>query len=492
MVPEKHEDLLAGALQLTADMAEESRAEMLLHKGLSLCTGVLDCDQCLLIEESPEGTRRVLSGTEETKGEQRYSATALRLVAERNEPLLISDTLGDKELSARESIARHEIRSVLCAALDTGGEDRPQHRLYLYLDSSTDRHAFSQNDLEHFRLLCRLIGALVRKSELLASREAALEELRGRMEERRFEDLVFAGESFGKCIDLVKQGAAVDVPLLLSGETGTGKERLAHIAHELSPRKEAPFIAVNCGAIPPTLIESHLFGHEKGAFTGALATRKGCFEEANRGTLFLDEIGELPQEAQAHFLRALQQGEITRVGSSKPIRVDVRIVAATNVDLEQAVEEKRFRKDLFYRLNVLPIRVPPVRERGEDAVLLARFFLRKHGESLGQPNLTLGREAEKAILVHDWPGNVREIENRIQRAVITSSGGTIGTGDLGLDKAAQPQNTSLREAREALDREMIGNALARSPGNVTKAAQILGIDRKSLRILLEKYGIEQR
>jgi two-component system NtrC family response regulator len=278
----------------------------------------------------------------------------------------------------------------------------------------------------------------------------------------------------------------------LSGETGTGKERLAHIAHELSRRKNGPFIAVNCGAIPPTLIESHLFGHEKGAFTGALATRKGCFEEASGGTLFLDEIGELPHEAQAHFLRALQQGEITRVGSAKPTGVDVRIVAATNVDLEQAVEEKRFRKDLFYRLNVLPIRVPPVRERGGDALLLARFFLRKHAESLGQPNTTLSREAQKAILVHDWPGNVREIENRIQRAVITSSGGTIGIEDLGLDKSAQPRNTTLREAREALDREMINNALQRSPGNLTKAAQIMGIDRKSLRILLEKYEIEQK
>lgn len=489
MSRDKPRNILSGMLELTADMAEQDKADELLRRGMRLCTQVLDCDRCLLIAEKAEGGRRIVAQTGDGDEPQRYSTTAIKLVTERHEPLLISDTLEDDQLSTRESIARQDIRSVLCSGLDTQSASEPQ-RLFLYLDSRSDKRAFSQRDLEHFRLLTRLIGALAHKSELLADREAALEELRGRMREKQFEDLVFGSEAFRKCIDLVKQGAATDVPLLLYGETGTGKERLANSAHKLSKRADRPFVAVNCGAIPPTLIESHLFGHEKGAFTGALAMRKGCFEEANGGTLFLDEIGELPTEAQAHFLRALQEGEIMRVGSAKTISVDVRIVAATNVNLEEAVGAGKFRKDLYYRLNVLPVKIPPVRERGEDARLLARYFLRKHAESFGRRSISFSREAEKAILVYDWPGNVREIENRVQRAVITSSGSMIAAADLDLTDGESARQTSLREAREALDREMIARALARSPGNLTRAAEILGIDRKSLRILLEKYGID--
>jgi transcriptional regulator with PAS, ATPase and Fis domain len=361
--------------------------------------------------------------------------------------------------------------------------------VYLYLDSRTDRRPFSYLDLEKFRLLTLLMANLVGKSALLAEQEAAIEELRSQMEERRFEDLVFGSESFQQCLTAIRQAAPTDVPVLLEGETGAGKELLARTVHQCSTRRDKPFIAVNCGAIPPTLIESYLFGHEKGAFTGATSARKGYFEEAAGGTLFLDEVGELPQAMQTHFLRVLQEGEIVRVGSTTPIAVDVRIVAATNVNLEQAVESGSFRKDLFYRLSVFPVSVPPVRERGEDALLLARFFLRRYAQSYGKTQCRLSREAEKAILVYDWPGNVREIQNRMQRAMITAAGQAISSGDLGLADDPVTVSENLREAREAVDRELIGRALARAPGNLTKAAQILGIDRKSLRILLEKYQI---
>jgi two-component system NtrC family response regulator len=200
----------------------------------------------------------------------------------------------------------------------------------------------------------------------------------------------------------------------------------------------------------------------------------------------------LPLEVQTRFLRALQEGEIMRVGSAKTIKVDVRIVAATNVDLEQAAAEGRFRKDLFYRLSVLMVQIPPLRERGEDALLLARYFLRQFARDLGARDMKLSREAEKAVLVYDWPGNIRELQNKIQRAVITASGPMIRAGDLGLQDPEPATSPTLREAREQLDREMIASALERSPGNLTNAAKILGIDRKSLRILLEKYGIEAR
>ena len=482
-------DTVAAALSLTASMAEEQDIVAMLRQGLALCVKVLDCDRSLLISESDDGRTRILERAGAGGGETAFSTTALRLVNEKKKPLLISDTIGDEVLGTQESINRNDIRSVLCSGLDMGGSAFPDSRVFLYLDSHTDRHPFSMDDLEKFRILSLLMGSLVRKSELLAEQEATIEELRLRAEEKQFEDLVFGSDVFRRCLRLVEQGAKVDVPVLLLGETGTGKEMLARLLHKLSPRKDGPFLAVNCGALPGNLIESHLFGHEKGSFTGAVAMKKGYFEEASGGTLFLDEVGELPPQAQSQFLRVLQEGEVMRVGSSRTILVDVRIVAATNADLDKAATEGRFRKDLYYRLNVLPVRIPAVRERGEDALLLARFFLKKFCETLGRPCRKFSREAEKAILAHEWPGNVREIENHVQRAVITAEGPTLNSTDLGLALHQGPGYQSLREAREAVDREMIGHALGRAPGNLTNAAGILGIDRKSLRLLLEKYDI---
>ncbi|MBD3320535.1 MAG: AAA domain-containing protein, partial [Chitinivibrionales bacterium] len=232
-----------------------------------------------------------------------FSTTAIRLVQEKNEPLLISDTVSDETLRVQESISRHEIRTVLCSRLEALHNAYPGKEFFLYLDSRTDRHPFSQKDLDIFRLLSTLMANLVKNSDLLAQHEATIEELKTRVEEKRFEDLVFSSPKFEKCITLVKQAAPTDVPLLLIGETGTGKENLARSAHKLSKRNGKPFLAVNCGAIPPNLIESQLFGHEKGAFTGAVAAKKGHFEEADGGTLFLDEVGELPQQVQPQFLR---------------------------------------------------------------------------------------------------------------------------------------------------------------------------------------------
>ncbi len=485
------DDLLTAALRMTASMAVEEKILSLLREGLSLCIKVLNCDRGLLLSESPDGKREIIEQQGSEDGNVPYSTTALQLVNEKQEPLLISDTIEDETLGVQESINRLDIRSVLCARLDTIKHSFGDKRVYLYLDSQTNRRPFTMGDLEKFRLLSLLMANLVKKSELLEEREAQIEELKNRVQEKQFEDLIFSSESFEKCLSLVKQGAVTEVPILLKGETGTGKEALARIVHKLSSRSGGPFLAVNCGAIPGNLIASELFGHEKGAFTGAVAMKKGLFEEASGGTLFLDEVGELPSEIQTHFLRALQEGEITRVGSSKPIQVDVRIVSATNVDLEKAVETGSFRKDLYYRLNVFPVNVPPIRQRGRDSLLLANYFLKMYSETYGTQKLKFSSDCEKAILAYDWPGNVREIQNFIQRAVITAQSGTISREDLGLQSPGETEYSTLREARETLDRELIQNALSRSPNNLTNAAKILGIDRKSLRILLEKYGMDR-
>jgi len=489
---ETPEDLLTTALRMTASMAEQEDVMALMKQGLSLCFKVLACERSLLIAETADGAREVIHHAGTGDKNEPYSTTALKLVDERNEPLLISDTVGDKVLSTRDSINTADIRSVLCSRLDTLQKLFGGRKVYLYCDSHTNRRPFKPEDLEKFRLLSLLMASLERKSRLIAEQSAEIEELKGLVRERRFEDLVFGSKSFEKCLTLVKQCAATGVPVLLIGETGTGKESLARIVHKLSPRAAKPFLAVNCGSIPANLIESELFGHEKGAFTGAVAMKRGYFEEADGGTLFLDEIGELPAPAQTHFLRVLQEGEIVRVGSTRPIKVDVRIVSATNIDLETAVAENRFRKDLFYRLNVLPVKVPSIREREDDSLLLARFFLKQYGETYGTTDLHFSREAEKAVLMYGWPGNVREIQNRVQRAVITATGPAITAEQIGLDKNEAPGYASLYQAREAVDREMIADALKKSPGNLTNAAKILDIDRKSLRLLLEKYGIEYK
>jgi len=489
---ETQEDPLTTALRMTAAMTEEDNVMTLMKQGLSLCFKVLACERSLLIAETADGAREVIHHAGSGGNNDAYSATALRLVDERNEPLLISDTVGDQVLSTRESITSENIRSILCSRLDTLQKFFSCRKVYLYCDSHTNRRPFKPEDLEKFKLLSRLMASLERKSELIAEQNAEIEQLKGMVRERRFEDLVFGSASFEKCLTLVKQGAAAAVPILLIGETGTGKEALARIAHKLSPRSAGPFLAVNCGAIPANLIESELFGHEKGAFTGAVAMKKGYFEEASGGTLFLDEIGELPLPAQTNFLRVLQESEIVRVGSTRPVKTDVRIVSATNIDLEKAAAENRFRKDLFYRLNVLPVKVPSIREREDDSLLLARFFLKQYGETYGNTGVRFSREAEKAILMYGWPGNVREIQNRVQRAVITCSGPTVTAEQLGLDTNETPARTSLYQAREAVDREMIAAALKKSPGNLTNAAKILDIDRKSLRLLLEKYGIDYK
>jgi transcriptional regulator with GAF, ATPase, and Fis domain len=486
------EELITTAIRMTAAMASEDDVMALMRQGLSLCFRVLACERSLLIVENEDGAREVVLHAGGGNKNDPYSTTALKLVLERDEPLLISDTVGDTNLGTQESIRSQDIRSVLCSRLDTLKKLYPGRKVYLYCDSHTNRHPFKPDDLEKFRLLSLLMANLEHKSEIITEQGVEIEQLRGLVRERRFEDLLFGSKTFEKCLTFVKQGAATGVPVLLIGETGTGKESLARIVHKLSDRSTKPFLAVNCGAIPQNLIESELFGHEKGAFTGAVAMKKGYFEEASGGTLFLDEIGELPLSAQTHFLRVLQEGQIVRVGSTKTISVDVRIVSATNIDLETAVNENRFRKDLYYRLNVFPVTVPSLREREDDALLLARFFLRHFGEMYGNATLRFSREAEKAILMHTWPGNVREVQNRIQKAVITASETVISSANIGLDSGDAVSCTSLREAREAVDRELIASALKKAPGNLTNAAKLLDIDRKSLRLLLEKYGMEYK
>ena len=291
----------------------------------------------------------------------------------------------------------------------------------------------------------------------------------------------------------IRKVATTDAPVLIGGESGSGKELAARAVHQFSWRSAGPFVAVNCGAIAPSLIHTELFGHERGSFTGAMAGKQGFIESANGGTLFLDEITDLPLELQTNLLRFLQEHTIHRVGSTRSLQVDARVVAASHVDLSQAVAAGRFREDLFYRLNVLPLMVPPLRERLPDVPMLAQHFLERCKVDRHQrPVEGFSRQAVAAMLAHGWPGNVRELFNRVQRAAVMTDDCLITPADLGFVGAPSASCIGLDAVRTLAERDAISLTLGRVERNITHAARELGISRMTLYRLMEKHGLAQR
>ena len=287
-----------------------------------------------------------------------------------------------------------------------------------------------------------------------------------------------------------------ETTVLIEGESGTGKELVARLIHKSGARKDKPFIVVNCGAIPETLLEAELFGHEKGAFTGALFKKIGLFETADGGTIFLDEIAEMSQTMQVKFLRVLQEGTLNRIGSSKPIAVDVRVISATNKDLEKMTEEGKFREDLFYRINIVRFRIPPLGERRTDIKVLAEHFLEKFSAERGIRKIELSSEAMKAILSYDWPGNVRELENAIERAVVMGDGTKIVVDDLPIRKTAVKLDDgievgmTLKEAQDEFRKEFVKRTLTYTHGNRKKAAEMMGIQRTYISKLINEFDLD--
>lgn len=308
----------------------------------------------------------------------------------------------------------------------------------------------------------------------------------------------YTPEIIGKCqqmsevYDIIERTSATDATILITGESGTGKELVAKALHMQSPRKDFPFVVINCGAIPENLLESELFGHEKGAFTGAHVQRKGRLERANQGTVFLDEIGELSVALQVKLLRFFQEREIERVGGREPIQIDVRIIAATNRNLEEEIEKERFRPDLFYRLSVIPINLPPLREREQDIFTLANHFLNKFNLEHERKIKGFSREATKLIQDYSWPGNIRELENKVKRAVIMTKNAVIIPEDFNLKFEESPQEKmNLRKAVEEFEENCVRQALLKNDGNVSRTAQELGINRTTFYDMLNRYNIDR-
>jgi two-component system NtrC family response regulator len=307
-----------------------------------------------------------------------------------------------------------------------------------------------------------------------------------------FGEMIGTSEGMRRVFAAIKKVAAAEVAVLITGESGTGKELAARAIHSRSRRAKGPFVPINCGAIPETLLESELFGHEKGAFTGAVRQERGKVEYAQGGTLFLDEVGELSPTLQVKLLRFLQEHTIERVGGRQQIAVDARIIAATNTDLRQATAEGAFREDLYHRLGVIHLHMPPLRERGEDLLLVTHVFLKRIGDEMRRPVHGLSEEAIRAIRAHPWHGNVRELSNKLTSAVVMAEGPFITAEDLGLGLATGNRAvrvTSLREAVDRLEREIIAQALVLHGGNLTRVAEELGISRPTLYAHLRRYGI---
>jgi len=336
------------------------------------------------------------------------------------------------------------------------------------------------------------LKVILKRTFHVAALEREYQQMQQHLKADSFEGLLGTSPQMQEVFNTIRKVASSDAPVLILGESGTGKEMAAMAIHRRSSRRDGPFVAINCSAIPETLLESELFGHEKGSFTGAHVQRKGRIECATGGTLFLDEIGELPGPIQVKLLRFLQGQLIERVGGRQEIQVDTRVIAATNADLDTSIKNNTFREDLYYRLAVVVVRLPALRDRENDVLLLAQDFLRRFAEENGKGHLTFDAEARRGLALHYWPGNVRELQNRVKRAVIMAEGKRVGANDLELGGAmSMTHGTSLKEAREAVERDMVNKALRKHNGKIAPAASELGVSRPTMYELMDKLGIKK-
>ena len=478
----KSETMLATEkmLDVVKTLLDEVQPESLFVKILEVAKEVLHADAAVL--DLAGETPLHLSNPEQVS----ISISAV-MQAKSEKRAVVWNQLDDDSADLSKSIVQNQLTSIMVSPFRTPDSEAG----YLYLQRAAREEPFTEDDsdlFDAFVSVCEKFAFAV--YDRLRDKES-LDVLKNVV---RKDGIVYSSEKMVELVAIADKLAHLPLPVIIRGETGTGKEVIAKYIHKHSPRADKPFIAVNCGAIPEQLMESLLFGHAKGSFTGAIDNRKGFFEEADGGTIFLDEIGELPLNMQVKLLRVLQEKHITRVGDNREIPVNVRVISATHVDLEEAVKENRFREDLYFRIQVMPIMLPPLRERGQDVVLLANDFLTRYGAEYGRGKFHLSRNAEKALLSYYWPGNVRELENRIQKALIQAVHGVVQPKDLGLDDTqaiVKESPRTLKEAREAVEREVISRALKDSGANLTLAATILGIDRKVLREIMERIGLKK-
>ena len=479
----------------------ESDSEKLLHAAIDHAIEISGAERGILILFGEEGevffeAARNLQKEDIENPKFEISRTIINAVRHSAEPICLRNALDEPLFQESKSVHRLKILSVICLPL------RYKDQLFgvLYLDNRTVRGSFKSDTCSFLQEFADLISLSAYRSlerKRLSNRVLDLEQkLR---QEYEFEALLGHSPEMIRVLELVSQVAETDAPVLIEGETGTGKELVARAIHRNSRRRDKPMVCINCGAIPDNLLESELFGFEKGAFTGATRRRKGKFEQAEGGTIFLDEVDEMSQALQVKLLRILQWGEYSPLGSEVTCRCDVRVVAATKKPLQGLVEKGVFRDDLYYRLNLIRIYLPPLRERKEDIPLLAEYFLRDAKERFSKPAQKISPEALDQLKRYDYPGNIRELENVVKRAVILCNGPVVGLEHLPSEMFPQATShpgspLSFKEAKrrclEDFERSYLTSILKESKGNIRKAAQLAGMHEKNLHEKLKKYGIK--
>jgi transcriptional regulator with GAF, ATPase, and Fis domain len=412
------------------------------------------------------------------------SDSIIAKVVRSRKAVIVSDALRDDEFSSSKSVMQLKVNSVICVPL----LDRGRLLGLIYVGNDSIRDLFQQDTMRVLTVFSSQASLIVANAMLMNELRVDNKRLNDRLEQYRFGEIVGTSPPMQQVFRKVEKIAATDISVMITGETGTGKELIAREIHNRSPRAGKPFITINCGAIPENLLESELFGHVKGAFTGAVANKLGKFQAADGGTLFLDEIGEMPIELQVKLLRAIQERVVFRVGDTRAENVDIRILAATNRELEKEIAAGRFREDLYYRLNVVNVELPPLRARGEDVLVIARYLLSRYAREYDSKVKGLSPNAAVAIRKHNWPGNIRELENRIKKAIVLCESTVIGPDDLGLTADTLPQILTLAEAKEKFQRDYINEVLALNNGNRTKTARDLGVDPRTVFRHLEKEG----
>jgi transcriptional regulator with GAF, ATPase, and Fis domain len=505
----RYRDLLDVAISLTSSLELRAILDAIVD-GVIRVTG---CERGFVILPEKDGTYAMYTGRsregtpwDESRARE-ISHSVVNKVTQTHEPFLGLDLSEIEGLREQKSIVVEKIRSAVCLPL----VDQDQLIGVIYADSTRPIASFSETDRAVMSAFCaqaavaiaraRQHGETLDRGERLEEQNRQLREQLG--QHVNMSGMISRNKRMLDVFAVVERIAPSDISsVLVQGESGTGKELLSRAIHEKSPRHGGPYVAVNCTALPASLAESILFGHRKGAFTGADADRAGLFEIAHRGTLFLDEIGDMPLEVQPKILRALQEKEVTRLGEDGSSRkVDVHIVAATNRDLPREVEEGRFRSDLFFRLRVAHLHIPPLRERREDILPLAEYFLQQHAERRNQTVARLSREARAFLLAHSWPGNVRELQNAMEWGCAFQDENNVINVDA-LDRFFQPTSVgaapavpdtgSLREKMEQFEARIVRDALGRNDNNVSATAKALGLSRQMLHEKIKKYGIVTR
>ncbi len=481
-------DALKQLVDFSQQLMRDTSPKALFHKLLRAVVILTGAEKgfVILMQDGQRNLAASHNVDDDKSAVARISDSIVERVVQTRKPLIVSDAMRDAQFKRAKSVVDLRLSSVMCVPMLY--RDDLLGCLYLGNDRVTD--LFTKRDLDLLHVFASQASLLVHTALMLNELEASNRNLRQQLRKSA------QGEMIGSCgpiqavFKVLRRVAPTDISVLVLGETGTGKELVARELHRLSDRSRKPFISINCGAIPESLLESELFGHKKGSFTGAVGDKMGKFEAAEGGTLFLDEISEMPMNLQVKLLRVLQERMIERVGELRPRPINIRVVAATNRDIDVEIKEGRFREDLFYRLNEVNVNLPPLRERSDDILLLARFFLNKYAEQYGSKTRGYTNACIKAMKGYFWPGNVRQLENRVKRAVIMSDRALLNAEDLGIRDRDRREIKPLADAEEEFKMGYVREVLEINNWNKAQTARDLGVDPRTIFRYIEKFDAQ--